>query len=210
LDRVLQGGDRPSAGGGESRTGFRDRAQTEHRAWTADGDLDEHRHRVCDLRARELFLARDRFRDSQLGVLVQRPEVYGAVYIAWLGMRALQARPPRRDVDGEVAIATAPVPNQQGAFAIGFLTNALNLKATLFFVSLFALVISPDTPKPIQAGYGIWMAVVTAAWFCLVSVFFTRIDVRQRFIRQGHWINRALGVVFIAFAVRLAMTTVME
>lgn len=97
------------------------------------------------------------------------------------------------------------MPDQRGAFALGFLTNALNPKATLFFISLFVLVVSPRTPKPLQAGYGIWMSLATIAWFSLVSIVFTRRGVRDRFLRHGHWIDRALGLVFLSFAVSLAL-----
>ncbi len=100
------------------------------------------------------------------------------------------------------------LPTTHGAFATGFLTNALNPKATLFFVSLFVLIVSPQTPKLIQAGYGLWMSVTTMAWFTLVSVLFTREDVRSRFLRHGHWIDRALGVVFLVFALSLALSSV--
>jgi threonine/homoserine/homoserine lactone efflux protein len=41
-----------------------------------------------------------------------------------------------------------------------------------------------------------------------VSVIFTREDVRSRFLRYGHWIDRALGVVFLAFALSLALASV--
>ena len=44
-------------------------------------------------------------------------------------------------------------------------------------------------------------------WFSLVSVVFTRESVRQSFLRHGHWIDRALGVVFIALASLLALAS---
>jgi RhtB (resistance to homoserine/threonine) family protein len=130
----------------------------------------------------------------------------GAAYIAWLGVQALQAR-PRNPAAGGTEPAGRPVPREHSAFATGFLTNALNPKATLFFLSLFILVISPQTPKLVQVGYGLWMAVATAAWFCMVSVVFTHADVRGRFLRYGHWIDWTLGVVFLAIAASLALTT---
>ena len=89
----------------------------------------------------------------------------------------------------------------------GFLTNALNPKATLFFIALFTVVIDPRTPRPIQAGYGLWMAMATAGWFTFVSYACTHEAVRRRFLRNGHWIDRLLGVVFLAFAVSLAWAT---
>jgi RhtB (resistance to homoserine/threonine) family protein len=122
----------------------------------------------------------------------------GAAYLAWIGLQALRARPR----GGDLAPAAGPA---RGAFLTGLLTNALNPKATLFFVALFALVVRPETPRLIQAGYGLWMAVATGAWFSLVSLAFTRDDVRRRFLRHGHWIDRILGVVFLAFAASLAL-----
>ncbi len=144
-----------------------------------------------------------------LGLLIRSSEPWfalvkyaGAGYIAWLGVQSLRMKPrtqtdvfaPRGD-----AGAVGP-PTSRAAFATGFLTNALNPKATLFFVSLFVMVVSPQTPKLVQAGYGVWMALGTMAWFSLVAVFFTREDVRRGFLRLGHWIDRVLGLVFLALA----------
>lgn len=133
----------------------------------------------------------------------------GAAYIAWLGVQALRAKPrTAMEEPAEASGRAAGGPAPRGAFVTGFLTNALNPKATLFFLSLFILVISPETPKSIQALYGGWMALATAGWFCLVAVLFTHPDVRRRFLRHGHWIDRALGVLFLGFALSLAWTTV--
>ena len=130
----------------------------------------------------------------------------GAAYIAWIGVQSLRAKPRRTaEITGA---GTALIPKPHGAFATGFLTNALNPKATLFFISLFVLVVSPTTPKLIQAGYGLWMSLATMAWFTFVSVVFAREDVRGKFLRYSHWINRALGVVFLAFALSLALASV--
>lgn len=154
-----------------------------------------------------------------LGLLIRSSEGWfaavkyaGAVYIAWLGVQSLRAKPraaPGVQPPGAVGTeGVAATPTGRRAFATGFLTNALNPKATLFFISLFAIVVSPATPKWVQAGYGVWMAVMTMAWFALVAVGFTRAEVREKFLRQGHWIDRVLGVVFLAFAVSLMRATV--
>lgn len=153
-----------------------------------------------------------------IGLLVRSSEVWfnvvkfaGAAYIAWLGVQSLRSRPPPLSIPTNDArkLASASVPKSEpsavrSAFATGFLTNALNPKATLFFISLFVIVVSPATPKLVQAAYGVWMAGATAAWFSLVSILFTQPGVRQRFLRYGHWIDRALGVVFLALAASLA------
>jgi RhtB (resistance to homoserine/threonine) family protein len=147
-----------------------------------------------------------------LGLLLRSSAVWfdvvkyaGAAYIAWLGVQALRTR-PRTAPAANAGHATAP-PTAHGAFATGFLTNALNPKVSLFFISLFVLIVSPATPKWVQAAYGLWMVGATMGWFTLVSVFFTREGVRRRFLRHGHWIDRALGVVFLAFAAGLIRAT---
>jgi RhtB (resistance to homoserine/threonine) family protein len=145
-----------------------------------------------------------------LGLLVRGSETWfnlvkyaGAAYIAWIGVQSLRAKP--RTPGGEETASMAPGGVGRTAFLLGFLTNALNPKATLFFISLFALAISPQTPKLIQVGYGLWMAAATTAWFSLVSVLFTRPQVRSRFLQHGHWIDRVLGVVFLGLAASLVL-----
>lgn len=147
-----------------------------------------------------------------LGLLIRGSEPWfnvvkfaGAAYLAWLGVQSLRAKPrlPGADMPADARGAGA----QRGAFATGFLTNALNPKATLFFLSLFVLIVSPTTPKIVQAAYGAWMVMATAVWFCLVSIVFAQERVRRTFLRRGHWIDRALGAVFLWFAVKLALVT---
>lgn len=129
----------------------------------------------------------------------------GAAYIAWLGVQGLRARPRHEQPAFDASCGATP--SARAAWLTGFLTNALNPKATLFFVALFVTVIDPLTPKAVQAIYGVWMALVTMAWFSVVSIVFTRAQVRRIFLRHGHWIDRALGVVFILFAVGLAFAS---
>lgn len=140
----------------------------------------------------------------------------GAAYLAWIGVQALRAKPRDGDVGrglsptssdpvGHKARPTVPTP--RAAWTTGFLVNVLNPKAALFFLSLFPLAVSATTPKAVQVGYGIWMAVTTVAWFSFVSVVFAREEVRRAFLRHGHWIDRALGVVFLGFAATLLLVS---
>jgi RhtB (resistance to homoserine/threonine) family protein len=125
----------------------------------------------------------------------------GAAYLAWVGLQAIRAKP--RTGDLELA-SQGSRPSMRSAWLTGFLVNLLSPKAALFFMSLFPLAVSVTTPKLVQVGYGLWMTIATMAWFGFVSLVFTREEVRRRFLRHGHWIDRALGLVFIGFAVSLA------
>ncbi|MBZ5757815.1 LysE family transporter [Pseudomonas sp. S5(2021)] len=129
-----------------------------------------------------------------------------ASYLVYLGWEALRARPQL-----EAATLTAgPVPTRRArqAFTVGFVTNGLNPKATLFFLSLFTVVISHDTPLAVQAGYGLYLACATTLWFCLVAWLFSRDRVRAGFARMGHWFDRVTGAVLIALGARLALSEI--
>jgi RhtB (resistance to homoserine/threonine) family protein len=124
-----------------------------------------------------------------------------AAYIAWIGLQSLLTTPK---LPNEERIEIARAPTAAAAFRTGFLTNALNPKATLFFLAVFATVISPSTPTLVKLGYGGWMTVATMGWFCLVASVFTAAEVRLKFLRHGHWLDRALGLILLGFAVSLA------
>nr|WP_268993737.1 LysE family transporter [Stutzerimonas stutzeri] len=143
---------------------------------------------------------------SQSIVLFNLFKWLAAAYLVYLGWRALRARPMSLEaIDG----VNAPVARSAWrAFVIGFVTNGLNPKATLFFLSLFTVVISPDTPLLVQAGYGLYLAGATALWFLLVAWLFSRGRVRAGFARMGHWFDRLTGAVLIGLGARLALSEI--
>ena len=143
---------------------------------------------------------------SQSIVLFNLFKWLAAGYLLYLGWRALRARPMSLDTADEVDTTSDRSPWQ--AFVVGFVTNGLNPKATLFFLSLFTVVISADTPLWVQAGYSVYLAGATALWFLLVAWLFSRGRVRAGFARMGHWFDRLTGAVLIGLGVRLAVSEI--
>lgn len=127
-----------------------------------------------------------------------------AAYLIYIGIRALRAK-PMDPLQAQLATGARAI-TARGAFVRGFVTNGLNPKATLFFLSLFTLVISPQTPLLVQAGYGAYLALATALWFCAVALLFSHTRVRNGFIRMGHWFDRAMGVVLVALGIKVALS----
>lgn len=141
---------------------------------------------------------------SQSVQLFNLIKLVGAAYLLYVGWKSLRAGPEEHAGVAEVTEAQDyPISR---ALRIGFLTNALNPKATLFFLALFSVIIKPDTPQIIQAGYGVYMSVATAVWFCGLSVVLTQQRVRRGFSRFGYWIERLMGGVLIALGIRLALS----
>ncbi len=133
-------------------------------------------------------------------------KVIGGAYILYLGVSLLRSK-PKSAIEGEKT-SEEPVVEQTlfKAFSTGFLTNATNPKATLFFLAIFTTIISAETPLQIQAFYGLWMCFVNALWFVIVALFFSSSKVRLLFMRMGHWFERTMGAVLILFAGRLMLS----
>lgn len=138
--------------------------------------------------------------------LLTLAKVVGAAYILYLGVSLMRSQ-PKSVLEGDSA-TDGPATEQTllKAFTTGFLTNATNPKATLFFLAIFTTLISATTPLQIQALYGLWMCGVNALWFVIVALFFSSNRVRLLFLRMGHWFERTMGVILILFAGRLILS----
>ncbi len=128
----------------------------------------------------------------------------GAAYLMYIGWKALRTRPGGSRI---LAGKAKDAPSLRKAFWTGFLTNGLNPKATLFFLSLFTVVIAPQTPIPVQLFYGIYMAFATALWFSGISLLFGNERVRSLFGKVGHWFERFMGGALLLLGVKLAITS---
>jgi RhtB (resistance to homoserine/threonine) family protein len=128
----------------------------------------------------------------------------GAAYLIYMGIMALRA-PVMVLPDDAAAPLDATKVSAAKSFALGFVTNALNPKPILFFLSLFSVLVSHETPALVKGAYGLVMATALIAWFSGVSYFITTVRVRRGFARIGPWLNRVTGAVFIAFGVRLVL-----
>ena len=129
------------------------------------------------------------------------------VYIAWHGLTAQPVQSIDQQTNGELnSEPKTIVPSNKRAFVTGFLVNGLNVKATLFFVSLFSMVINPATPFLIKLGYGCYMALATAAWFCGLSYVFAHQKITRLLLVRGYWLDRIMGLVLILLASEIVLS----
>lgn len=126
----------------------------------------------------------------------------GAAYLIYIGYKSLIAG------RGKTVKIEEHAPKQEltktQALRIGFLTNATNPKATLFFLSVFTLVIKPDTPLVVKLIMAVEMMFVTFAWFAILATVVSHRAVRDRVSKVQHWATRIMGGVLILFGVKLA------
>lgn len=126
-------------------------------------------------------------------------------YIAWHGLRAKKPKTISDDSQVSDSLINA-CPSPKKAFFTGFLINGLNVKATLFFVSLFSVIIMPETPLAIKLSYGLYMTFATAAWFILLSYLLTQAKVRSLLQIKGYILDRVMGAVLLFLAIQLMLS----
>lgn len=129
----------------------------------------------------------------------------GAGYLLWLGWHALRSKPIVLESAPEITIEGRPLSGRE-AFISGFVTNVLNPKTTLFFLALFTQILQPDTVLVAKLVYGLTIMVMALVVFSAIAMGFSRGNVRRVYRRIAHWIDRALGVAFVALGIKLAFT----
>ena len=123
----------------------------------------------------------------------------GGLYLIYLGIRALLSRPQ----SGDAAQAPAVEGSAWRLIAAGFLCNAFNPKAPVYFLALFTVVLSPDLPASWLVAYGVWLMILQWVWFSLVATVFAHRAVRDRLMAVRHWIDRTFGVAMILLGLRV-------
>lgn len=146
-----------------------------------------------------------------LGALLQASELAynilkfaGAAYLVWVGAKLL--RKPRTEM--------APATDQAGpqgatqAFWRGLLTNLLNPKVGVFYVSFLPQFLPAGAN---MAAYSFFLAALhvalTLAWFAVLTAATAPLSAFLRRPSAMKTLDRLTGTVFVAFGVRLAVST---
>lgn len=126
----------------------------------------------------------------------------GAAYLIYIGVNSLRARRQHAEISGlqqNENISSAI------AFRIGFFSDLLNPKATLFFLALFTQFIHPGTPLVAQVVYGATIVGIAFVWYPLIAVVISQRKIRNAFQSISHWLERITGAVLILLGLRLAL-----
>lgn len=130
-------------------------------------------------------------------------KLLGGCYLIYLGISGLRARAGNHQTE---QLTTATESSALKTIGLGFLCNALNPKAPIYFVSLFTIVLSQDTPAQHLLIYGLWMMVLQLAWFSFLTLLLSRPLVTSKFQRMGDWIDRVAGGAMLILGLKVLAT----
>nr|WP_250207733.1 LysE family transporter [Curvibacter sp. CHRR-16] len=126
-------------------------------------------------------------------------KLLGAAYLVYVGWQTWGAR-VQSTASGPASLSAMQ------CLRMGFLTNALNPKTTLFVLSVFTQVVHPGTPWGVQVGYGAFMALAHWGWFAVVALLLSQEQLRQRLLARQIVLNRCIALALGALGAVLALS----
>lgn len=109
----------------------------------------------------------------------------GAFYLLYLAYKLIRSNGTK-----QVAIEDKPRLSPKQGLTQWFLTGILNPKATLFFVSLFSLVIKPDTDMNSLVILWIFMTINAILRFSLMSTILSNNKIQSNYYKVSKYIDR--------------------
>lgn len=140
-------------------------------------------------------------------LIISNPELFdgirivGAIVLLVLGGRCLLARSDgaeKVDIDSKTLTTTSP-------FRDGFLISITNPKIAVFFLALFSQFVRPDAgwiEKLIMAATA---GIIDTVWYALVALALSHSAILPHLRRRSGFLERALGIVLIALAIRVVI-----
>ena len=131
-----------------------------------------------------------------------------SIYLLYLGINSFLSKTStlkNNNMGKETQVSSTPILSSIIAYRDGFLTNVLNVKATFFFLSLYAYI---DTASiMIRTLYGLWMAIVTGLWFVFLSTILTNRKIQENTYNYQFYINKLMGIVFVYLAIKMYLNS---
>ena len=122
----------------------------------------------------------------------------GAFYLMFIGIQSLRSF--QSQIGQETVSASSRI-SPFRAVRIGFITNVLNPKATLFFLSLFSTMLNPTVGELTLVVIAVLLVVTTILWFSLVALLISHPRFTTTLKRYEKTVHRFFGVLLIGIGV---------
>ncbi|MCH2478528.1 MAG: LysE family translocator [Gammaproteobacteria bacterium] len=125
-------------------------------------------------------------------------KMIAAVYIAYLGCLSFFAKPNPLNNENRKHNE-----NYLGSYVLGLITNILNPKAILFFITLFTVVVNETTTTILLVFYGLYMSITTFIWFTGISYIFSNQALTKKYENFIPVFEKVIGIILIIIAIQL-------
>ncbi len=124
----------------------------------------------------------------------------GAMYLAWLAWQAVKpgARSP-------FEARQLPIDSAPKLFAMGFVTNVLNPKIAVFYLSVFPQFVSPEHGSVFAQSITLGLTQIGVSFTVNFCIALSAAKMAQWFARTPVWLTAQRYVMGCVLALRLAM-----
>ena len=124
-------------------------------------------------------------------------KIIGSLYLLYLGVNSILGSKEEGNIEEENTNT-----DKFNGFLAGLITNITNIKAILFFVTVFSVVI--DTGNNLYLLlYGAYMALATFIWFSIISFVFTSEGFKSRFSSFLGLFEKIIGFTLILLSLQI-------
>ena len=138
---------------------------------------------------------------AQSNFLLDLIKYLGAIYLIYLGISSIFSK--RALIQTTTEHTPHPNINRFVAIRMGFLTNLLNPKATLFFLSLFTIIIGPEVKLSVIILLSFILVSSTIIWFSWVAIFLDQQKIRNLIEAYQLEFNRFFGLLLLVIGIRI-------
>ena len=142
----------------------------------------------------------------------------GVSYLAWMGFQALKSAIGRfnaiaASTHAPVQTVTSVVPDAPqksvfNGFKVGLLTNLLNPKALIFFITLFTVLITPEVNLITKTAATVLLFSLSLIWFSLLAMVLSKPSIQVKLLNVSHIIDALVGIIFIGVSFTIAISLI--
>ena len=121
----------------------------------------------------------------------------GSLYLLYLGVRSILGR----QEEDNIKVENKNMDKFNG-FIAGLITNVTNIKAILFFVTVFSVVVEGENNLYLVL-YGAYMAFATFIWFSFISYVFTSEGFQSKFSSFLGVFEKVIGFILILLSLQI-------
>ena len=114
--------------------------------------------------------------------------IFGSLYLIFLGFSSF--------IDSNDSSERSQL--LKSSFINGFITNIFNIKAFIFFISLFSIILNDDISSIGKIFIPIYFAIATSLWFSFLAIVLTHDNIQKRWEPVQEIINKIAGSILIA------------
>ena len=113
--------------------------------------------------------------------------MFGSFYLIFLGISSFKSEPKKSKKSQFMS----------NSFINGFITNIFNIKAFVFFISLFSIILNEDISSIGKIFIPLYFAMATSIWFSFLTIVLTHENIQKRWEPVQEIINKIAGSILI-------------